>query len=165
MFQLKPISRESIPRVLEKAEHYRLLNEPREAESICRDVLEVEADNQQALVLLVLSLSDQLNDQMSHAYNEAREVLPRLRDPYNRLYYEGILCERRAKALLKRGGPGCSHAAYAGLQHAMQLFERASAHRPAGNDDAVLRFNTCVRLLQRHPELVPAPAISEEMLE
>jgi hypothetical protein len=34
-FDLKPISIASIPRALEKAERYRLLNEPEQAESIC----------------------------------------------------------------------------------------------------------------------------------
>ena len=38
-----------MPAALEKALRYRLLNEPVEAESICRDVLEVDPDNQAAL--------------------------------------------------------------------------------------------------------------------
>jgi hypothetical protein len=49
----------------------------------------------------------------------------------------------------------------------MQHYENAIALRLSGNDDAILRWNACARLLQRHPELKPArdrqPA--EPMLE
>jgi len=41
-FELKTLSPESVPRALAKAERYRLLNEPVEAESICLDVLAVD---------------------------------------------------------------------------------------------------------------------------
>ena len=58
MFELKHLSAAAIPRALEKAERYRLLNEPWEAESICLDVLSVEPQNQQALVMLILALTD-----------------------------------------------------------------------------------------------------------
>ena len=60
MFELKPLSPDAIPQALEKAHHYRLLNEPAEAESICLDVLEIDPDNQQALVTLLLALTDRL---------------------------------------------------------------------------------------------------------
>ena len=45
MFQLKSLSMEGITAALDKAERYRLLNEPREAESICLDVLEIDPEN------------------------------------------------------------------------------------------------------------------------
>ena len=45
-FTLKPISPEAIPEALQKAERYRLLNEPAQAESLCQDVLAVEPNNQ-----------------------------------------------------------------------------------------------------------------------
>src|SRR5262245_55012267 len=103
MFELKPITNEGIPRALEKAERYRLLNEPEEAESICRDILQVEADNQKALILLILTLSDQFNHISS---KEAENLLPRLKDGYQKAYYTGIILERLAKAALHRGTPG-----------------------------------------------------------
>ena len=59
MFELKTLSKSAVPAALAQAERYRLLNEPAEAESICLDVLRVEPDNQDALVTLVLSLTDQ----------------------------------------------------------------------------------------------------------
>jgi hypothetical protein len=51
MYELKPLSREAIPAALEKAYRYRLLNEPLEAESICRDILEADPENQEATVM------------------------------------------------------------------------------------------------------------------
>ena len=33
---------------------------------------------------------------------------------------------------------------------AMELFERAEALLPAGNDDAVLRWNGCARVIHRN---------------
>jgi tetratricopeptide (TPR) repeat protein len=156
MFELKPLSRQAIPGALEKAHRYRLLNEPAEAESICRDVLEIDPGNQQALVALVLALSDQLDDSPGSAV-EAREYLAQVEDEYARLYYGGILIERRAKATLHVGGPGSGGMAYDYLRQAMELFERAIAVRPPDNDDSILRWNTCVRLIATHPELQPAP--------
>lgn len=156
MYQLKPLSRDAIQPALMKAERYRLLDEPVEAESICRDVLEVEPNHQQALVVLLLALTDQFGEHASGAAHEADEILRRLGDDYERAYYSGIVCERRGKALLDRGGPGTSSSVYEWLREAMACYERAEALRPAGNDDAILRWNTCARILMRNPHLEPA---------
>ena len=59
MFELKHIGPEAIPAALDKAERYRLLNQPDAAESICEDVLAVDPDNQPALITLLLALTDQ----------------------------------------------------------------------------------------------------------
>ena len=67
MFELKTLAAEAIPRSLEKAERYRLLNEPAEAESICCDILAVEPDNQQAIVTLLLALTDQFETRLGGA--------------------------------------------------------------------------------------------------
>jgi tetratricopeptide (TPR) repeat protein len=166
MYELKRLSREAVPAALEKAQRYRLLNEPMEAESICLDVLEVEPENQRALMTLLLALTDQFDERLAEAAPRAREVLSRLRDPYGRAYYGGIIAERRAKAQMRRGGLGAAHAAYEGLRQAMALFEEAAAVRPPGDDEALLRWNTCARLLMGHRELVPAPPdAGEQMLE
>ena len=61
MFELKRLSDEAIPAALEKALRYRLLNKPAEAESICRDVLQIDPENQEALVVLLLALTDRLD--------------------------------------------------------------------------------------------------------
>jgi hypothetical protein len=149
MFELKPLSVDSIPRALEKAERYRLLNEPAEAESICHDVLRVEPDNQQALVMLILALTEQFEDGISGLHAEAREVVARLRDRYERVYYAGIVAERRGKALLRGGGPGASTVGHESIRDAMECYADAEAVRPPGNDDALLRWNACARLLMR----------------
>src|SRR5262245_61420216 len=106
MFELKPLSTDGIPAALEKAVRYRLLNEPGEAESICHDVLRIDPDNQQALVILLLALTDRFGKGYAVGVTQAQEFLPRLRDPYERAYYDGIIRERRAKALLQHGTPG-----------------------------------------------------------
>jgi hypothetical protein len=166
MYELKRLSREAVPAALEKAQRYRLLNEPAEAESICLDVLDVEPDNQRALTTLLLALTDQFERGLGESVARAREVLARLRDPYSRAYYAGIIAERRAKVQLRRGGPGAKHAVYEGLRQAMAHFEEAAAVRPPGDDEALLRWNTCARLLMSHRELTPAPPdAGEQMLE
>lgn len=148
--RLKPISREGIPAALHKAERYRLLNDSSAAESICLDILEVESDNQQALITLVLSITDQFIDDTGDEVRRAREVLPRLKDDYKRAYYAGIIAERKAKALLHRGGMGVDEVAYDWFRDAMKFYEKAESQRPAGNDEAILRWNTCARLLGKH---------------
>jgi hypothetical protein len=154
MFQPKPISKAAIPAALMKAERYRLLNEPGEAESICLDILHIEPNNQEALISLLLALSDQFREETAASTSAARrtdEYLSRLSDEYDRLYYAGLFLERRAKAALARNQYAASHAAE-WLREAMAFFERAEAVRPAHNDDAVLRWNACGRLLQHLPE-------------
>jgi tetratricopeptide (TPR) repeat protein len=166
MLRLKPISAELIPSALERALRYRLLNEPLEAESICLDVLKIDPENQEALVTLLLSLTDQFDEDLAAAVKEARAVLPRFKDEYSRLYYDGVICERQAKANLKRGGVGAHYVAYDWFVQAMDCYERAEKIRPPGNDEAVLRWNTCARILMRHAELAPHPAgAGEFMLE
>src|SRR5688500_6958069 len=99
MHQLKPLSKAAVPAALEKAERYRLLNEPGEAVSICQDVLAVEADHQPAMIMLLLALTDQLLDEPAVA-TTAQQVAGALHDEYDRFYYSGIVAERLAKAHL-----------------------------------------------------------------
>ena len=154
MFELKPLSREAVPAALEKAMRYRLLNEPGEAESICHDVLRVDPENQQALILLLLSLTDQFED--SQSVPRASVLLPRLADGYYRAYYQGIIYERRARAQLHRTAPGGGNTAYHLLREAMDCYEAAEKIRPSDNDEALLRWNTCARTIMSG-HLQPAP--------
>jgi hypothetical protein len=163
---LKPITKEGIPAALQKAERYRLLNDSSAAESICLDILELEPENQPALVTLLLSITDQFEDELSEGVRSAREVLPRLKDEYKRAYYAGIICERRAKAQLHRRALGSAEVAADWFREAMGWYEKAEAIRPAGNDEAILRWNTCVRLLGKHVPATPGardyePALGE----
>jgi hypothetical protein len=154
---LKPIAPEAIPRALEKAERYRLLNQPWAAESICLDVLAVEPENQDALVSLILALTDQFGDAPGDPLRRARERLPALRDEYVREYYTGIVAERRALSELRHGTHGAGTNAYEWLREAMEAYERAERLEPADSDDATLRWNTCVRLLSTRRDLMPRP--------
>jgi hypothetical protein len=162
MFNLKPLSKDAIESALAKAERYRLLNEPDEAESICLDVLDVDPDNQPAKVMLLLALSDQCGEAAGAALR-AQQLAGSLQNEYERCYFSGLVAERRARAHLKRGG-AAPHGVYDWLMDALDYFERAEKVRPAGNDDAILRWNTCVRILQKHPELRPSADMREEPL-
>ena len=144
--RLKPISREGIPEAIAKVELYRNLNEPGEAESICRDILALEPDNQAALRLLGLAITDQFKGDASDRYAEAESAFRNLNDRYERLYYLGILHEREAKAQLNAGR--MAHTVLPGFEEAMRCFEEAEAVRPPNNDDAILRWNRCLRILQ-----------------
>ena len=145
-FQLKPISQDGIPEAISKAELYRNLNEPGEAESICRDILAIDPQNQTALRLLGLSITDQFTGTPSDRRSEASTAFQNLRDEYERVYYSGILHERQAKAQMAAGRPPYIVAPL--FEEALSCFERAEAIRPHGNDDAILRWNRCVRILE-----------------
>ncbi len=146
MFELKSLSEEAIPAALEKANRYRLLNEPGAAESIYLDILAVEPDNQEALKNIVLAMSDRFGK--DYAIGDARiaEFVTRIKSDYERSYYTGIMYERRAKAVLNRGAAG----AYELFCQAMDCFETAEAMRPQGIDDAILRWNGCARIIIRN---------------
>jgi hypothetical protein len=159
-FDLKPIHADAIPEALQKAERYRLLNEPVQAESICLDILSVKPGDQQALITLLLAITDQFGDGVGA--KRAREIVPRLERPYDREYYSGIICERLAHAEVRAGRHGSSFDGYELVTQAMQHYERAESCRPANNDDSILRWNACVRFLSHHTTLRPRP---EEMYE
>ena len=163
-FELKALSPEAVSRAIAKAERYRLLNEPAEAESICLDALAIEPDNHHALVTLLLALTEQFDEELPGAVSEALRVVDRMGDPYEHAYYSGIVWERRAKSQLHRGGLGLGPQVYALLREAMIWYERAEAIRPAGNDDPLLRWNTCARLIMRDHRLTPAAEEREEPL-
>ena len=148
--ELKSISKAGIAEAIAKAELYRYLNEPEEAESICRDILAVDANHQLARRLLGLSITDQFTGYAGDRYNEVSEIFTGLRDPYERAYYSGLLYERRAKVQLRSGYS--AHILLPLIEEAMRLFAQAEAIRPPGNDDSILRWNRCVRLLQGQPD-------------
>lgn len=155
MYPLKPLHKDAVPAALAKAERYRLLNEPGEAESICLDVLQVDPANQDALVALLLSLTDQFpaaEGNSAALASRADSLLDRLTDLYEREYYKGIIRERRAKAALQRDSFHSSASAVGWLHEALACFERAEALKPLHNDDATLRWNACARLMQRLPQ-------------
>ena len=151
MSELKRLSTSAIPGALEKAERYRFLNEPEEAQSICEDVLSIDPSNFDAMRMLILALSDSFPQNEKAGIDRALELVARLPSEYDRAYYGGLVNERRVRAMLGHGRDASE--AEVLLRDAMRAFERAEAVKPADNDDALLRWNACVRLLQRHPGL------------
>ncbi|MCH8913913.1 MAG: hypothetical protein IIA33_10145 [Planctomycetes bacterium] len=155
MPELRPISAEAVDAALEKAQRYRLLNEPHEAESICHDVLLADPDNVQAKITLLLALTDQFGQRAGAGLEAAQEQIPSLPSEYERAYYAGVIFERWGKSHLGRDMP--RHVAFDWIREAMNHYDAAAAIRPPENDDAILRWNTCVRLLQREPRHVTPP--------
>lgn len=155
-FELKPLTEAGVPAALEKAVRYRLLNEPWDAESIARDVLRVDPDHHDALVTLILSMTDQLGHHPGPRADDIRALLPRFKADYDKAYYGGIICERRARCLLERGAPGSGSMAYALYRQAMAQFDKAAEMRPDDDSASRLRWNTCARAIMRHPHVKPA---------
>ena len=150
MADLKPITPAGIPSALKKVERYRLLNDAVAAESICLDILEIAPENQEALDALVLTITDQLDEELAEGVARARKLLPRIKDDYRRNYLAGIICERRGKAQLHRGALGAAEIAADWFREAMAWYAKAEAIRPANNDESILRWNSCVRMLGKH---------------
>jgi hypothetical protein len=160
-FQIKTIRIESVPHSLEMARRYRLLNEPRQAESICLDILALEPDNEAARIELVLTMSDQFaGTRRSPRRADIMAHIEKLTDEFSKHYYRGLVFEREALAYLDRGH--ASTFAYDGLRDAMECYEHAEKLRPAGNDDAILRWNACVRAIEREG-LTPPPDYKHEL--
>ncbi len=149
--EFKTISTSGIAEALAKVQHYRYLNQAEEAESICRDILAADPENQMALRQLGLAITDQFTGGASDRFNEAHASFEKLSNGYERAYYLGIVHERRAKAQLRAGHR--SHTLRSSFESALQYFEEAEKVRPRGNDDAILRWNRCLRLMQSVPEL------------
>lgn len=156
MSELKVITEEAVPAALERAMRYRLLNDPMTAQSICEDILKIDPENEGAITLLLLAMTDQLNVDYAGSMSRIKEVLTLFKDSYERLYYTGIVCERQAKSRLEKIFPGSEFAAYGLLRSAMEWYEKAEAIRPAGNDESILHWNTCSRIIERK-KLVAAP--------
>ena len=160
MFELKRLHHDAIPAALEKANRYRLLNEPGAAESIYLDILAVDPDNQEALVNIVLSMSDRFSKDYAVGEGRIEDYLSKIDGDYERAYYTGIVYERRAKASLAKAGIN----AYELFEQAMEWFEKAEAIRPTGNDDPILRWNGCARIIKRN-NLAPREMTAGDLLE
>lgn len=157
MADLKPISKKAIPAALEKANHYRLLNQPWQAESICRDILRTEADNQQVIYTLILAITDQFEEgKFKTSLAKAMDLVNQLTSEYQAEYCTGLIYERQALSAFKRRTPRAGFIAYEYIKRAMEHYELAEKRRPENNDASVLRWNSCYRLIQKH-NLRPSP--------
>lgn len=156
MLELKKISTKAIPHALKKAERYRLIEDPGQAESICLDILDVDPGNHEAEIMLILALTDQLKYRME-AFAEAKARIAALTDPYERAYYLGVLRERRARVHYRSQAHGSSFVAYEWFLRALESYGEAEGLRPEGNEDALYRWNAVARTLNRSKSLRPAP--------
>jgi hypothetical protein len=165
MLTLKSIAIEGVPAALAKAQQYRLLNEPNDAESICRDILAVMPEHQEALKTLLLALTDKFPQfGVNPSFEQAREIVAKLDTTHCKSYYAGIIFERRAKFHLRRGGPGAYTVAYEWLVKAMDAFNAAMTECDPKNQDAVLRWNSCARIMNSNPEINADQTDRAEML-
>jgi hypothetical protein len=162
MPDLKPVTREGVAAALQKAHRYRVLNDSIAAESICLDVLAAEPDNADAIVMHVLTITDQFASGHAEDLRRAGIAVARVLSPYANAYYNGIICERWAKSILERDVPRAKEMAYEWIDKALGWYEKAEKLRSPGNDEAILRWNTCVRMLQRDADLRPREAEAYE---
>ncbi|HEC74926.1 MAG TPA: hypothetical protein ENI26_11250 [Methylophaga aminisulfidivorans] len=161
--KLHDIHVNSIHLALEKARQYRSLNEPEIAESICHDILHIEADNQQALVLLILALSDQLHHSGKKTQVKAIEdAIEQLQSRYHQLYYTGLLHERRARFMLTQSMSRVF--AYDYFIEALQFYQQSEEIRPEHNDESILRWNSCIRTIEIE-KLKPRPDSKDARLD
>lgn len=165
-FTLKPISKDGVASAIDKAEQYRLLNQPQLAESICLDVLLVDSGNQRALVTMLLALTDQFGRSSSTAVRKAQDIANRMKDNYAKLYYTGIIRERQGSAALSSGNPGSEFDAYEWYLEAMDFYEQAdNANQDSKNEDPTLRWNTCARIIMQYNLRSRPPGDDNGMLE
>lgn len=163
-FRLKPLSKDGVEAALAKAEHYRLLNQPKLAESICLDILEVDPGHQKTKIVLLLSLTDQFGQSTAKAGKQAMDLANSLTDEYSRTYYLGIVHERQGSASLSSATPGTDFDAYEWYREAMELYEKANKLKPSANEDPVLRWNTCARIIMQY-QLKSRPFDDSPILE
>lgn len=161
-FTFKQMSRDSIPDAMEKAGRYRLLGEPVEAESVCLDILEADPGNQEALVHLILAVSDQFRNERRPRLDLAQKYVEQLTDEYERRYYTAVVMEREAVAFLDRGN--APSLALLRFVETMKQYQQAEALRPPGDDSAILRWNACVRMIRRR-QLKPDLTNDEEYVK
>jgi len=152
---MRKLEEKNLSAAVSLAMHYRDLNQPEEAESICRDVLDVAPDNEAALRTLGLALTDRFLEDYLTLFDEACATFARLGSPYERVYYAGIAWERYGKAQLRAGR---AHNALHAYEEAIERFEEAERLGPRDEPAAILHYNHCVRALGA-PELVHAASI------
>jgi len=150
-FKLKKLSSDGVVAAIAKAEKYRLLNDPTMAESICHDILNIEPDNEETKIILLLALTDQFGlNRASQAPRKAKELVKGFNDEFKRIYYSGLINERLGTATLNSSAMGKEHNAYEWYIEAMELYEEAEALQPEGDNDSILRWNTCARIIMQY---------------
>ena len=142
------IEKTSIEEVLERAKQYRSLLQPEMAISICLDIFAVDTNNQDALVIYILALTDQLSQSESKVHqNKITESIKKLDSEFLRRYYSGIFLERQARSFLKSSMSRSF--AYDAFIEAISEFETAEKMAPEHCADPILRYNSCLRTIKK----------------
>ncbi len=146
--KLHDIRLTAIDQAIEKAKQYRSLLEPEIAESICLDVLNIDPDNQSVLIIYILALLDQISRAETQSQIKTIErTIEKLSSQYQRYYYTGLLNERRARHLITQA---MSHSfAYEYFAEALNYYQQAIDRCPEKNDEAILRWNSCIRTIEK----------------
>lgn len=154
-YPIRSLRSEAIPSALEKAKKYRLLNDPEQAESICRDILRVDPGHTEAKITLILALTDRFTTDIASMALTAWEYTDQLPGDYEQCYFKGLICERRARAHLSQGTPASGAIAHEWIGKAFEWYDKAEKLKPPGNDDTVLRWNACARFVRDHGNVRP----------
>ncbi|MEC7596311.1 MAG: hypothetical protein VYD29_04205 [Pseudomonadota bacterium] len=142
------IDKGSIEDVLERAKQYRSLLQPDMAISICMDIFAVDKNNQEALVIYILALTDQLSQSESKVHQKKiTDSIKRLDSKFLQHYYSGIFFERQARSLLKHSMSRSF--AYEAFIEAIAEFEIAEKMAPEHCADPILRYNSCIRTIKK----------------
>lgn len=158
-WQLKKLADKNLDAAVTLAKHYRDLNQPEEAESICRDVLDVSPENVDAWRTLGLALTDQFPSSWMTLFDDACAAFKKLPTEYEKVYYVGVAWERYAKAQLAAGR---AHNAIHAFEEAMQRFEEAAKLSAKDDPAPILHYNHCVRSITTNPELARASQTHHE---
>ncbi len=142
------IDKDSIEDVLERAKQYRSLLQPDMTISICMDIFAVDKNNQEALVIYILALTDQLSQSESKVHQKKiTDSIKRLDSKFLQHYYSGIFFERQARSLLKHSMSRSF--AYEAFIEAIAEFEIAEKMAPEHCADPILRYNSCIRTIKK----------------
>ncbi len=159
-WELKQLRARNLTAAVALAKHYRDLNQPEDAESICRDILEVSPGSDDAWRTLGLALTDQFPASWMTLFDDACAAFAKLSSQYERMYYTGIAWERYGKAQLVAGR--ANNAIHA-FEQAIRLFDKADEMGMADDPGPILHYNRCVRALTTNPELVRFSQVPEAL--
>lgn len=145
--KLHDIRISAVKKALKKAKQYRSLLEPEIAESICLDILNIDPENQDVLIVYILALLDQISRTENQTHIKTIErTIDNLTSQYQRYYYLGLLSERRARHLLTQAMSRSFSYDY--FIEALTSYQQAIELCPQKNDEAILRWNSCIRTVE-----------------
>ena len=126
-----------------------MLNEPGEAESICLDILETDPENQPALITLLLALTDRFSKGYGVSDTQANHCSRGSRANTSAPTTRGFWPSAGPRRNSRRDTPGPVITPTMIVRSDAAVREGRNV-RPPGNDDALLRWNTCARMMAKN---------------